>query len=90
MEDAMFKTISAALLAVSLFAAPAFAGTGKIAPTFKPAVTKASVLNAHARMGKHHHKYVRNHHHRHHKFGMIKTHPKVGFKHGSRISTRRG
>ena len=86
----MFKTISAALLAVSVLAAPAFAATGRVAPAFKPTATKASVLNAHARMGRHHHKYVRSYHHRHHKVGMIKTHAKVGFKHGSRISTRHG
>jgi len=59
-------------------------------PAFKPTATKARVLNAHARMGRHHHKYVRSYHHRHHKVGMIKTHAKVGFKHGSRISTRHG
>ena len=86
----MFKTISAALLAVSVLGAPAFAVTGRVAPAFKPTATKASVLNAHARMGRHHHKYVRSYHHRHHKVGMIKTHAKVGFKHGSRISTRHG
>ena len=33
----MFKTISAALLAVSVLAAPAFAATGKTAPVIKAA-----------------------------------------------------
>jgi hypothetical protein len=87
----MFKTISAALLAASVLAAPAFAATGKTAPAVKPTAAKTSVLNAHARMGKHHHKYVRNTHHRHHyKFGAIKTHAKVGFKRTAPVSTRHG
>ena len=68
----MFKTISAALLAVSVLAAPAMAGTKTAqapvikttqAPVIKPVQAKASVLNANAKMGGHHHK-----HHRHHRF----------------------
>jgi hypothetical protein len=69
----MMKTVSAALLAVSVLAAPVFA-----ANTSKPAqapVTKSATvtpsaqvkknpLNANAKMGRHHH--VR--HHRHHHF----------------------
>ena len=69
----MLKTISAALLAVSVLAAPAMAGTatpamaGTVktahtsthAPAVKSAHIKASVLNAQAHMGRHHH------HHRH-------------------------
>jgi hypothetical protein len=94
----MFKTISAALLAVSVLAAPAFAATGKTAPAVKPTAAKSSVLNANARMGKHHHwhhhKYVRNTHHRTHKVGAIKTHAKdhakVGFKRTAPVSTRHG
>ncbi len=89
----MFKTISAALLAVSLIAAPALAATsGKTAtapatktttaPVIKADQAKSKVLNANARMGRHHVKHVR--HHRHHKqMGMLKTHatPKLAVKH---------
>ena len=53
----MLKTISAALLAVSVLAAPALAaGTGKTtqAPVTKAAQVKPSVLNANAKMGRHH------------------------------------
>jgi hypothetical protein len=89
-EDTMLKTISAALLAVSVLAAPAFAASGKTAPAVKPTAAKTSLLNAHARMGKHHHKYVRNYRHRHHNVGAIKTHAKVGFKHAAPVSTRHG
>jgi hypothetical protein len=65
----MLKTISAALLAVSVLAAPAMAGTAKTAhaPAVKSAHIKASVLNAHARMGRHHHHYRHFCHHRFHK-----------------------
>jgi hypothetical protein len=76
----MLKTISAALLAVSVLAAPAMAGTatpamaGTVktthasphAPVVKSAHIKASVLNAHADMGRHHH-YRHFRHHRFHK-----------------------
>jgi hypothetical protein len=72
----MLKTISAALLAVSVLAAPAMAGTTKIAhtsthasthaPAVKSAHIKASVLNAQAHMGRHHHRHFR--HFRHHRF----------------------
>jgi hypothetical protein len=89
----MFKTISAALLAVSVLAAPAFAATaGKSAqaPVIKATPAKASVLNAKASMGKHHHKYVR--HHRHHNKFVAKRahHPKVTFKHASPAPAKRG
>jgi hypothetical protein len=81
----MLKTISAALLAVSVLAAPAMAGTvtpamagsAKIthtsthasthAPAVKSAHIKASVLNAHAWMGRHHHHHRHFRHHRFHK-----------------------
>ncbi|WP_454626901.1 His-rich protein BRANT [Bradyrhizobium cenepequi] len=84
----MFKTISAALLAVSVMAAPGFAGTyGKTthAPVIKSELAKSKVLNANARMVRHHHKhhrYVRPHRHHTH-IGVIKTHvtPKVAVKH---------
>ena len=73
----MLKTISAALLAVSVLAAPAMAGTATPAmagtaktahpPAVKSAHIKASVLNAHARMGRHHHHFRHFRHHRFHK-----------------------
>jgi hypothetical protein len=81
-ETIMFKTISAALLAVSVLAAPAMAGTTKTAqapvikttqaPVIKAVQVKASVLNANAKMGRHHHTHFR--HHRFHKrIGALKT-----------------
>ena len=81
----MLKTISAALLAVSVLAAPALAATpGKTthAPVIKSEQVKPNVLNANARMGRHHHKHYA--HHRHHKhMAAHKTHasPKVVTKH---------
>jgi hypothetical protein len=92
----MFKTISAALVAVAVLAAPALAAPGKAAnsaikapvtksvqaPVIKDHTAKAKFLNANARMGRHHHSHVR--HHRHHKhMGMLKTHaaPKLAVKH---------
>jgi hypothetical protein len=83
----MFKTISAALLAVSMLAAPAFAATaGKTVQ----APVKSSVLNANAKMGKHHTSHVR--HHRHHfKYAAKRTHhAKVGFRHSAHVTARRG
>ena len=91
-ETTMFKTISAALLAVSVLAAPALAASpGKTthAPVIKAeqskvVPSKSKFFNANARMGRHHHKHLR--HHRHHKhMGMLKTHgtPKLAIKHGS-------
>jgi hypothetical protein len=64
----MLKTISAALLAVSVLAAPALAaGIGKTAqaPAIKSAQLNNSVLGANAKMGRHHVRHA--HHHRHHK-----------------------
>jgi hypothetical protein len=80
----MFKTISAALLVVSVLAAPAMAGTAKTAPApvIKAVHVKASVLNANARMDRHHHTDFR--HHRFHKrVGALKTRhfAKVTVKH---------
>jgi hypothetical protein len=71
-ETTMIKTISAALLAVSVLAAPAMAGTAKntadAAPVTKSVQVKPSVLNANAKMGRHHHRHVRHHrYHRHHR-----------------------
>jgi len=71
----MLKTISAALLAASVLAAPAMAaGTARnhnathAAPVIKSVQVKPSVLNANARMGRHHHRHGYHHrHHRHHR-----------------------
>jgi hypothetical protein len=75
-ETTMLKTFSAALIAVSMIAAPAMAaGIAKPtpAPITKPVASvdskvqaKPSVLNANAKMVRHHHRHVR-HHHRFHK-----------------------
>ena len=62
----MLKTISAALLAVSVLAVPALAAnSGKTvqAPVTKSAQVKKDPLNANAEMDRHH---VR--HHKHHRF----------------------
>jgi hypothetical protein len=102
----MLKKISAALIAISMLAAPAMAaGSSKTstAPIIKPVASaaklqapaanlkvKPSVLNANAKMGRHHHRHFRHHHARKH-YGAIKTHKvaKVTVKHiGS--ATKRG
>jgi hypothetical protein len=75
-EIPMLKTISAALLAISVLAAPAMAAgiakdnvkTTPVAKTVQAPVinavkAKPSVLNANAKMGRHHHRF-----HRHHRF----------------------
>jgi len=85
----MFKTISAALVAVSVLAAPALAGTpGKTtqapvnktaqAPAIKAEPGKAKVVNANAKMSQKHYR-----HHRHHKqVGLHKAHAKhIAVKH---------
>jgi hypothetical protein len=67
----MIKTISAALLAVSVLAAPAMAGTARnashAAPAAKFTQLKPGVLNANARMGHHHRHGYHHRHHRHHR-----------------------
>jgi hypothetical protein len=89
----MLKTISAALLAVSVLAAPALAAnSGKTAhaPVIKAEQVKPSLLNANAKMGRHHVRHVR--HHRAHKhMGALRTHKlsKVTFKHAG-SATKRG
>jgi hypothetical protein len=101
----MFKTISAALLAVSMIAAPALAADG--ARVAQPAPVKASVLDANAKMMGHrahhrHHMHYRHHHkmgaiHAGKTIGVIKTHKKVAaikstklsFKHAA-TKTKRG
>jgi hypothetical protein len=91
-EDAtMFKTISAALLAVSVLAAPAMAaGQTSHAPVIRAAQVKPSVLNANAKMGGHHHKHFRRHH-AHKRIGALKQHQfsKVTIKHVT-PATKRG
>jgi hypothetical protein len=86
----MLKTISAALLAVSVLAAPAMAaGSNKTAPApvIKAVQVKTSVLNANARMGRHHHRHHRFHKH----MGALRTHQfaKVTIKHVT-PATKRG
>jgi hypothetical protein len=98
----MLKTISAALLAVSVLAAPALAaGAGKTvqAPVIKAGQLKTStldakqlkpsVLNAKAKMGRHHRHY--SHHRSHKKMVALKTHrvSKVTIKHVA-PATKRG
>jgi hypothetical protein len=96
----MLKTLSAALFAVSVIAAPALAAdSAKTAPvktaqapaaktTQARAAIKPSVMNANAEMGRHHHTYHRHHHH-HGKIGALKAHSKVGFKQAA-PATKRG
>jgi len=87
----MLKTISAALVAVSVLAAPALAGaTGKTAqapvnkttqaPVIK-AEGKSKALNANAKIGRHHKHYRQHRHHKH--IGLHKMHakPHIAVKH---------
>ena len=80
----MLKTISAALLAVSVAVAPVMAaGSSKTtqAPAAKAAQVKpkadmqvkSNALKANAKMGRHHAKQVR-HHRAHKKVSAVKTH----------------
>jgi hypothetical protein len=72
----MLKTISAALLAVTVLVAPAFAASPATktahSPITKSVQMKPGVLNANARMGHHHrghHRHFRHYrHYRHHRF----------------------
>jgi hypothetical protein len=84
----MFKTISAALLAISVLAAPAMAaGIAKTTPTpvtktaqapvINAVKAKPSVLNANAKMSRHHHSFHR--HYRAHK--RFHFHKHMGRKH---------
>ena len=86
----MLKTISAALIAVSMIAAPAFAGdaaktatktpaaVSKTAPVIKSEQLPTKVLNANAKM---HHKHYRHHRHHNH-MGMLNVKsPKHATKH---------
>ena len=88
----MIKTISAALLAVSVLAAPALAAAGKSdeVRTAKATPAKSSVLNANAKMTGHHQKHYRHASPRHHKkMAAHKVAPKVGFK-APAHTTKRG
>jgi hypothetical protein len=99
-ETTMLKTISAALLAVSVIAAPAFAASqnkaaqapvsktvqAPLAQTANPNAkfdtksnAKSGVLNANAKMGRHHHKHYRHYRHTK-KMGALKAHTKVSFR----------
>jgi Ni/Co efflux regulator RcnB len=71
-ESTMLKTISAALLAVSVLAAPAMATTtAKISPAIKTEHVKKNALTANAKMVRHHHAHYRHHRYTHlHKKGM--------------------
>jgi len=74
----MLKIISAALLAVTVLVAPAFAAS-PAAKTTHPPVTKSvqlkpSVLNANARMGHHHHGYHRHYHRHYHHYRHYRHH----------------
>lgn len=80
----MLKTISAALLAVSVLAAPAIAATsGQTAPV-KAAAARTGVLNAQASMGRHH---VSHHHRHHHQIGALGKHhiSKVAIRHAAAV-----
>jgi hypothetical protein len=85
----MFKTISAALLAVSVLAAPAMAATAtKTSPAIKTEHVKKNVLGANAKMVRHHHKHYRytHLHKKTVKSAALKTHKpaKISAKHVTR------
>jgi hypothetical protein len=101
----MLKTISAALLAVSVLAAPVMAASSDKtaqAPATKSVQVKPSVLNAkqvkpnalnaNAKMGRHHRHHSHHSHHRSHKkMTALKTHQvsKATIKHVT-PATKRG
>ena len=77
----MLKTISAALLAVSVLAAPAIAASTAQAPATKSATVttvKKNPLNANAKIGRGHHHARHHKHHRVHK--MHRVHKKMAVK----------
>ena len=72
----MLKKISAALLAVTVLAAPALAATGKTTEAPAKSTTIKTGMNANAGTGKHHARHYS--HHRHHKsVAAIKAKSKV-------------
>ena len=88
----MLKTISAALLAVSVLAAPVLAatpGSSTKAPVIKTEQVKPSVLNANAKMGRHHVRHA-SHHRFHKKMAAHKTHrhAKIAVKHVTHTAKR--
>ena len=88
----MLKTISAALLAVSVLAAPVMAASSDKpaqAPATKSVQAKPNALNANAKMGRHHRHY--SHHRSHKKMTALKTHQvsKATIKHVT-PATKRG
>ncbi|WP_245321644.1 hypothetical protein [Bradyrhizobium sp. LTSPM299] len=97
-ETTMLKTISAALIAMSVIAAPALAAeqgktvapapVTKTAPVIKSEQIPSKVLNANAKMGRHHVKHYR--HHRHHKhMGVLKVKaPKFATSHVKHIKAK--
>jgi hypothetical protein len=71
----MLKKISAALLVASMIAAPAMAASSTknaTAPVTKSVQAKPGLLNAKAKMTRHHKHY--RHHGAHKKMGALKTH----------------
>ena len=74
----MLKTISAALLAASVIAAPAFATetTKTTAPVIKADQTQTKTMNANAAVTPAEHKTMRTHRH-HHKQVSAKKSPKA-------------
>jgi hypothetical protein len=87
----MLKKISAALIAVSMLAAPAMAASTKTQATINkplaPAAksVKPSVLNANAKMGRHHHPRHVRHHATHRKMSAhgLKKVSKVTIRHAA-------
>jgi hypothetical protein len=98
----MIKTLSAALLAVTMLAAPAFAATAKTdaAPLAKPAAISATTAKARAELAPRHvRKHVAHRHHqrvvRHHGHKHVAIHGKrhvaghhAGKHHGKHLSQR--
>ena len=85
----MLKIISAALLAVSVLAAPAMAASRTPhAPVIKTAQVKHSVRNANAKLSRHHYKL--RHHRAHKRIGALKKHSlsKVSIKHVTPVTKR--
>ncbi|MEA2941400.1 MAG: hypothetical protein QOD09_1929 [Bradyrhizobium sp.] len=87
----MLKKISAALLVASMIGAPAMAASSTrhvTAPVTKSVQAKPALLNANAKMTRHHKHY--RHHRAHKKMGALKTHlfSKAATKHVAPASKR--
>ncbi len=103
----MLKTVSAALLAISVLAAPAMAAstakntakdTAKTtaitkttkAPAIKSVKAKASVMNANARMDRHHHFHRHFHKHTARQMGVKHVSTKhLGVKHAGAVKAHK-